>query len=896
MKNRNILFFLLLICLLSISQVSAQDASDSYHNATGLSYSVMAVLEDNSIESDVGDLESDSISVSDLSSDYESNLKSYDSNSLDILSYGNSDVLGGSEVVSAYEGSDVLGGSVVKTKLSTNSSKQIYAQLGETEYYIKLLDVNRNPLSGQLISLDVLNDTFSAHYESLTNDAGVATFHFHLDVGIYQFQSSYGGNGNYSSSSFGTEIKIMSTILSNDLTTHVSKRKPFVVNVVNSDGTYASDITVFFEINGKIYNRTTDYFGQAKLDVKLDKGTYRVKTTANGFSIYNTITIVDNKYYINSTNFHNYFNELGILKDQYGNSELVFCGDFKDFGVITINSPSIIYGEKGKLYNTVFHLQSPDISLSNICMYLTDSFKLNEYAGIFIDAPYISVSNIFMNYTAPIDKSAIGVLSYDSENLHLINNTIVLSACGNGDYYWGVGVYYSDSSTISGNNITCSLPLRNVDWTNGYSTGIKGDHVAGVAVQSSDDLIFMDNYVNVSVNSRTSGYPTIDAVIIHSCDYANIYRNIILEEDFITPNGTDNYLYALDVYMSNHANVLSNEIHVKTSGGMLSHGTAYCIQVAGPLKNLTIAYNNLSTINNGPNLGIYSQNSVGETQLFILSNHINVTGLAGLHEWALVAGIEVQDTKDVIWNNTIEVHNLLNSTKGNAYGISYSQSTSGNHSYDIQYNKVITDSKYAVYINAGGYIKDTIVSNNYLVTKLNEGNDAVYVGGNGNYIGGNNGDGKTLDSIPENLLRLLNALNSRGSGFSGHYGYTAGLKDNGGDSVSNTDENSSSNTSVNNGTDNSNGNSNNSGDNYNGSGNFLTDNGSFKDNPSPGFSGNELGASSNDGASGASAANAYELSEKDISSFKTTDNYSLLVVLIVILLLIIGYKKKGRLN
>ena len=79
MKNRNILFFLLLICLLSISQVSAQDASDSYHNATGLSYSVMAVLDDNSIESDVGDLESDSISVSDLSSDYESNLKSYDS-------------------------------------------------------------------------------------------------------------------------------------------------------------------------------------------------------------------------------------------------------------------------------------------------------------------------------------------------------------------------------------------------------------------------------------------------------------------------------------------------------------------------------------------------------------------------------------------------------------------------------------------------------------------------------------------------------------------------------------------------------------------------------------------------------------------------------------------------
>ena len=97
-----------------------------------------------------------------------------------------------------------------------------------------------------------------------------------------------------------------------------------------------------------------------------------------------------------------------------------------------------------------------------------------------------------------------------------------------------------------------------------------------------------------------------------------------------------------------------------------------------------IAYNNLTTANFGPNCGIYSMNYYGQTQNYMISNFINVTGYASTHYWALVAGIEVQDSDDLIWNNTIIVNNIGNySSSNNIYGISYSQNTKGDHKYNI---------------------------------------------------------------------------------------------------------------------------------------------------------------------------------------------------------------------
>jgi hypothetical protein len=184
--------------------------------------------------------------------------------------------------------------------------------------------------------------------------------------------------------------------------------------------------------------------------------------------------------------------------------------------------------------------------------------------------------------------------------------------------------------------------------------------------------------------------------------------------DFLTYPGTDNYIYGLDIYNLNNLTASKNKITIITTGGKLAAGTAYPMQLTGPLSNVNITENDLYSFSNGPNIGIYSQNFYGTTKISITNNKINVTGLAGTHEWALVAGIESQDSNSNIVNNSIEVHSVGDvSIDDNIYGVSYRQSTSGDHQYNIQNNTVFSDGFYSVSILSS---KDSVIGDNLLIS------------------------------------------------------------------------------------------------------------------------------------------------------------------------------------
>lgn len=748
MKHKYLIIFLLIICLTSINQIYATDTgnqtltNDHHNNEDHLV---------NTMKDDFG-------SSDDTLVEEPKELKEQDNNG---------------DKLTTTDKNKKTEPPKVNTKISTNDAQKNYYQKN-IDYQVKLLDENNNPLIKQNLNLEISNNTFNKVYTSTTDENGNAIFKLTLNIGEFIAKTSYNGDTTHNPSVLNEKLSILSTIKSNNLNIYLPNNEAFVVTIFNPNGEYSENTQVNFMIDGKTYTVMTDYFGKAQLNINLDPGTYTIKTTANGVTVENEIEVINKTLTINPKNFYRYFTKNGVLKEEYSNLTLNFNGNFKEYGIISINSPVHINGLNAKFTNTVFHLNSDDITLDNINMHLTDSFEDNEYAGILITGNEISINNVFMNITIS-DKEALGIFFYGDEDnslsdLKLTNSTIIFNATGNGTYYWGLALTNTDTVLISNNNITCSLPLRTVNWDGGFYGGISSDSVAGVAIQSTYDLRLENNYFKISGNSKQESFPTLDAVLIHSCGDVIIFNNTIIEEDFYTPKGIDNYLYALDVYLSNQVNVLANQIHLNTTGGKLAAGTAYGIQVSGPFSDFTIAYNNISTINNGPNIGIYSQNYLGDTKLIIFNNNINVTGLAGEHNWALVAGIEVQDTNDTIWNNTIEVHNVANSTIGNTYGISYSQNTSSNHTYDIQYNNVKTDSEYAVYINAGGTIKDTNVSHNVLVTKNRKGNDAVHVRGDGNYIGENTGDETiNMQKVPEwlkKLVRLMNALDPQNTKYS----------------------------------------------------------------------------------------------------------------------------------
>ena len=588
----------------------------------------------------------------------------------------------------------------------------------------------------------------------------------------------------------------------------------------------------------------------------------------------------DSVYYVDSDNLDSFFAD-GFLKDDYADSVLVF----NDKGILDIKSSNVtIIGNNSLLKDTVFCLESNNIMLAGLNFVWNREFGDNDNAGILVLGDNCTIYNCTMDYSVPETTTGFCVYAEGSdgdmiENFTLANSTI--NFVGNnlrGGWDYCIFIDQVENAMVYGNNINSSLPLRAVNYAFDIFGGVSMEAVGVFVAQSCPNLTFSSNKVFSSVNGGGNSYPTLDTVVIYGCNNATIENNDIHVEDFNSKDDKDNYLQGIDLYFSNNVTIVHNKIDMITTGGRAGMGTAYPIQVNGPSKGVLIAYNNLTTFNFGPNCGIYSMNYYGQTQNYMISNFINVTGVASTHYWALVAGIEVQDSDDLIWNNTIIVNNIGEySDSNNIYGISYSQSTKGDHKYNIQYNNVTTNGRYAVSLSGSeSLVVDSIIANNVLNTYKSSGNRAVRVGSGYNNTIRNNTDGVFRNTLnPDDLPDWLK--NHKGlvprivvpkyyrEGSNG-----SGLTDDEGNGAAPW----------------------NTGSNPNGDTVF----GSNRDT-APGFGGDASPSftAASPGESGSSAAdpNAYEIDEHDNVVSKSSDYLQLCIICIVaLLLLLVGYKRQ----
>ena len=607
-----------------------------------------------------------------------------------------------------------------------------------------------------------------------------------------------------------------------------------------------------------------------------------LKGTGNGKS--SLKDSLDSVYYVDSDNLDSFFAD-GFLKDDYADSVLVFNGEFNDKGILDIKSSNVtIIGNNSLLKDTVFCLESNNIMLAGLNFVWNREFSDNDNAGILVLGDNCTIYNCTIDYAVPETTTGFCVYAEGSdgdkiENFTLANSTI--NFVGNnlrGGWDYCIFVDQVENAMVYGNNINSSLPLRAVNYAFDIFGGVSMEAVGVFVAQSSPNLTFSNNKVFSSVNGGGNSYPTLDTLVIYGCNNATIENNDIHVEDFNSKDGKDNYLQGIDLYFSNNVTIVHNKIDIKTTGGRAGMGTAYPIQVNGPSKGVMIAYNNLTTFNFGPNCGIYSMNYYGQTQNYMISNFINVTGVASTHYYALVAGIEVQDSDDLIWNNTIIVNNIGNySSSNNIYGISYSQNTKGDHKYNIQYNNVTTNGRYAVSLSGtDSMVVDSIIANNVLNSETSSGNRAVRVGSGYNNTIRNNTDGVFRNTLnPDDLPDWLK--NHKGlvprivvpryyrEGSNG-----SGLTDDEGNGAAPW----------------------NTGSNPNGDTVF----GSNRDT-APGFGGDASPSftAASPGESGSSAAdpNAYEIDEHDNVVSKSSDYLQLCIICIVaLLLLLVGYKRQ----
>ncbi|MBQ2353162.1 MAG: hypothetical protein II396_02435 [Methanobrevibacter sp.] len=446
--------------------------------------------------------------------------------------------------------------------------------------------------------------------------------------------------------------------------------------------------------------------------------------------------VVDDKKHVYQSNINLYFKN-GVLKKEFKGDTLVFSGNFDNLGVLTITSNDVnIVGENAYLKNTVFNIQSNGITLKNLSFDLDKSIRDNNGAAIQVNGYDVTLDSLDINYVVPNDVEAYAILSdglngYSSENLKIVNSNISFEGHNDNVFKYNcvIKLTYANAPIIENNTISSSFPLKKVQYgTNGAT--LDSDYVYAIGLEQCPDFIIKNNTIIVDVNKRTAvEYPTLNAIMLSKSDNGSFLNNSLFMTDFVTPPGIENYIYGLDIHNLNDLLIKGNKISIFTTGGKLALGTAYPIQVSGPASGVNITQNDLYSFSNGPNIGIYSQNYYGETQISITNNKINVTGLAGTHEWALVTGIESQDTNSEILNNIIEVHSIdAVNEDDNLYAISYRQSTADEHTFNIQNNIAFTDGYYAVYLLSSD---NSIINDNTLIS-FNEnalsGSDSYHEG------------------------------------------------------------------------------------------------------------------------------------------------------------------------
>ena len=498
------------------------------------------------------------------------------------------------------------------------------------------------------------------------------------------------------------------------------------VNFEAVNGTLSSDVAA---TDNGVASVTYTVKGNDQITVKSGSQTLTVPVTTKELT-----NIVTNE------TFFDYFGDDGMLLGDITFDTLIFKGEFSNLGVNVVYVPRaiVINGDNAVLRNIAIMCEQ-GTTLNNLTLNATDYVADTDGVLIYAIGSDVTVNNITIDYNATDgSNNAIAVYASGADNFKLVNSTITFTG-NNVDgkvFAQGIKIAKSNNAVVDSNIITTSCPLVDVEYSHWGS--IDTDLVFAIGVEKSENVKIINNIVDNSAwtKGNNANFPTFDAFIAHTANNLLLKNNTISHTDLITLKGNSSYIYALDFYESNSVIVEDNRVLLNTTGGKEGAGAAYAVQVTGPYNNFVVRGNNLTTVSNGPNLGVYSQNYYGATEITAENNWINVTGFAGPAEFALVSGMEFQDTVAKAYNNIIYVQNVNEyNDDNNIAGITYVQSTSGSHQFDIQNNTIYSEGKYAVLIKSA---KDSqIIGNTLYAHELNGDDAAIFKSGTNNVVKNN---------------------------------------------------------------------------------------------------------------------------------------------------------------
>ena len=148
----------------------------------------------------------------------------------------------------------------------------------------RLLDRSGNGASGRQFSIIIGSELYTLGCDS----NGYFSLAVNLNPGTYNLRIS----NPYSGETVTKDIKVVPRLSQNsDLTMYAGTGKSYKVKVFDDYGYIACGVKVTFNVNGKNYYINSDGNGIASFKVTLNKGTYQISASYNGFRVSNKITV-----------------------------------------------------------------------------------------------------------------------------------------------------------------------------------------------------------------------------------------------------------------------------------------------------------------------------------------------------------------------------------------------------------------------------------------------------------------------------------------------------------------------------------------------------------------------------------------------------------------------------
>ena len=140
---------------------------------------------------------------------------------------------------------------------------------GSERVYVNLTNVRGDKLANETVKI-LIN---GVEYIRTTNANGTCSLPINLLSGEYEAFITH-NSSKYGMINKTVNVKVLSTIVGNDLVKVQLNSSQFHAYFTDSQGNALANTLVTFNINGVFYNRTTDANGWAKLNINLDKGEY----------------------------------------------------------------------------------------------------------------------------------------------------------------------------------------------------------------------------------------------------------------------------------------------------------------------------------------------------------------------------------------------------------------------------------------------------------------------------------------------------------------------------------------------------------------------------------------------------------------------------------------------